>query len=595
MGNFLKSEKAENLYASPDPGLFIRSFCAGLTDSNVLVQRGFLELLLKNVPLSLPLLQQSPGDLERLLLSAISVVLRRDMSLNRRLYIWLLGPDEKSDYFPKYSLRPLTNALRKLLLVQGNLQSDPIRVSKISLALLDKWEVGGHVVPELFTPILETVFASSVSGSLSSTRALFDSMDPAVIWAELFSWIEAGRIDMLTWVVDNFDLREEEMLVRHIPQILLCMLCRMRSGRLQGVQWFDLTRKLIHLLPSRAFAITKGVELGDAPLDGKIESFVTSYYHSIRQNLGTNAPLPESIKGTCFHFCLIGLLRASGNDSISAHPRDWAALIKETAFNIPPLEGLDMSAVIQRLNQELIKDGDFKLLSTAVETAIALQQTRHIHKDALTKSFENSTSIPSTFVGLLWRNLAPDRTSHHVEAVSYLWSLTTPLSATIIEDLLAHEIEMSSNSDEDKARSCAKFTVLWKHAVDRSGIAAVLTKPMMLILRYLKGEEGATSRVGVERWLADLGNSAHRMFDIIFSKLLEDKLLRPPIEKEYKDITVLVTPVAPECDDLSTFSYHLDLLLGIFRSGNKNLQSVCADDRVVLDPSRLELLEKSTF
>ena len=49
---------AASLYASPDPGLFIRSFCAGLTDPNVLVQRGFLELLLKNVPLSLSLLQR---------------------------------------------------------------------------------------------------------------------------------------------------------------------------------------------------------------------------------------------------------------------------------------------------------------------------------------------------------------------------------------------------------------------------------------------------------------------------------------------------------------------------------------------------------
>ena len=45
-------------YASPDPGLFIRAFSAGLTDSNSLVQRGFLELLVKNVPISLPLLQK---------------------------------------------------------------------------------------------------------------------------------------------------------------------------------------------------------------------------------------------------------------------------------------------------------------------------------------------------------------------------------------------------------------------------------------------------------------------------------------------------------------------------------------------------------
>jgi hypothetical protein len=84
------------------------------------------------------------------------------------------------------------------------------------------------------------------------------------------------------------------------------------------------------------------------------------------------------------------------------------------------------------------------------------------------------------------------------------------------------------------------------------------------------------------------------MFDIIFSKLLEDQLLRLPLLKEYKDITVLVTPCSPDSDDLATLSYHLDLLLDIFRFGNRNLRAVCADDRAVLDPSRLELLEKSS-
>jgi hypothetical protein len=85
-----------------------------------------------------------------------------------------------------------------------------------------------------------------------------------------------------------------------------------------------------------------------------------------------------------------------------------------------------------------------------------------------------------------------------------------------------------------------------------------------------------------------------RMFDIIFSKLLEDKLLRLPSEREYKEIIVLVTPCSPDSDDLTTLSYHLDLLLEIFRFGNQNLRAVCADDKAVLDPSRLELLEKST-
>src|SRR5438045_2781404 len=144
------------------------------------------------------------------------------MSLNRRLYVWLLGPESQPSYFTKYALVPLTKALKKLLQPQETLPPNPIRVSKISLALLDKWEIGGHIVPQLFTPVMETVFANPDPAVLSSARALFDSMDPAVIWAELFSWVEQrSKVTMLIWVIEKFNLREEEMLVRHIPQVLL--------------------------------------------------------------------------------------------------------------------------------------------------------------------------------------------------------------------------------------------------------------------------------------------------------------------------------------------------------------------------------------
>jgi hypothetical protein len=85
------------------------------------------------------------------------------------------------------------------------------------------------------------------------------------------------------------------------------------------------------------------------------------------------------------------------------------------------------------------------------------------------------------------------------------------------------------------------------------------------------------------------------MFDIIFTKLLEDSLLRFAIQKEYKDTTVHVTACVPGSDDMMSLSYHLDLLLQIFRLGNRNLWAVCADDKAVMDPSRLELLETSDY
>jgi len=43
---------------SPEPGLLLRCFSAGLLDEQLLVQRGFLDFLVQNLPLSSPILQK---------------------------------------------------------------------------------------------------------------------------------------------------------------------------------------------------------------------------------------------------------------------------------------------------------------------------------------------------------------------------------------------------------------------------------------------------------------------------------------------------------------------------------------------------------
>jgi hypothetical protein len=93
---------------NPEPGLLVRAFCAGLGDEQLLVQRGFLDLLVTDIPLSSLVLQEkvSKADLELLITSAAGVVMRKDMSLNRRLWAWFLGPKEvnSQEYFEKYGL-----------------------------------------------------------------------------------------------------------------------------------------------------------------------------------------------------------------------------------------------------------------------------------------------------------------------------------------------------------------------------------------------------------------------------------------------------------------------------------------------------------
>jgi hypothetical protein len=73
----------------------IRAFAAALEDDNLLVRRAALDLLVTSLRLnSVSVKNARPDDRAILMRAAYSVILRRDLALNRRLYLWLLGPDE---------------------------------------------------------------------------------------------------------------------------------------------------------------------------------------------------------------------------------------------------------------------------------------------------------------------------------------------------------------------------------------------------------------------------------------------------------------------------------------------------------------------
>lgn len=76
----------------------IRAFSSALEDENLLVRRAALDILLQSMRVDSHAIRKAHKDDRAILMrAATGVVLRRDLSLNRRLYTWLLGPDEKSD------------------------------------------------------------------------------------------------------------------------------------------------------------------------------------------------------------------------------------------------------------------------------------------------------------------------------------------------------------------------------------------------------------------------------------------------------------------------------------------------------------------
>lgn len=95
----------------------IRAFAAALEDENLLVRRGALDILLQSMKTSSYTVKKAQRDDRAILMrAATGVVLRRDLSLNRRLYTWLLGTEEKSEaqmaYLKEHALDLLTATLK---------------------------------------------------------------------------------------------------------------------------------------------------------------------------------------------------------------------------------------------------------------------------------------------------------------------------------------------------------------------------------------------------------------------------------------------------------------------------------------------------
>lgn len=187
----------QNFVIGKSHDVMMAGLCACLNDSVILVQRNTLEFLLSGFPMHTKLL--SSQDLIKLVTSGLNTILRRDMSLNRRLYSWLLGADvssskrnlnESSDsvenlesYFDKNSKYILTKALRCTL--KSSLECSPVDLSpyRILVSLLDKVEIGPVVLDDVLCDVIRTMSLCSDNIDVAkSANLLFATFDPAYIW-----------------------------------------------------------------------------------------------------------------------------------------------------------------------------------------------------------------------------------------------------------------------------------------------------------------------------------------------------------------------------------------------------------------------------
>ncbi|KAK9411388.1 protein dopey-1 [Crotalus adamanteus] len=221
-----------------DIELMVEAISTSVQDSSVLVQRSTLDLILFCFPFHMS--QATRPDMIQILSASLHVVLRRDMSLNRRLYAWLLGfdnngaitgprstrnsnPEEHATYyFNTFSKEMLVQAMVGILQVnvcskESTLMQD-LKPFRILISLLDKPELGPVILEDVLIEVFRTLYTqckaeldiqmeSSFSKDhtqlssklrenkktaelIKTANLLFNSFEPYYMWDYIARWFE---------------------------------------------------------------------------------------------------------------------------------------------------------------------------------------------------------------------------------------------------------------------------------------------------------------------------------------------------------------------------------------------------------------------
>lgn len=496
---------------SPEPGLLVRCFAAGLQDEQLLVQRGFLDLLVTHLPLQSILFHQkvASGDLELLVAAASSVVVRREMSLNRRLWTWFLGPEPSSgvdsspsspgspnvivktraamsqtEYFELYGTATLVRAILEMFNKEGIPPSEMARPYRICLSLMDRWEVGSLVIPRVFLPAMESVWRfgeiapsrEAFAEVLRSANVFFDGIESSLIWAELVKILveslDAGqenRLDLALFVITNFNIKEEEMLTLHMPLATLALMIRLRQLTADTPETIRLSKgkdallhsafkvatQLLDLIPQRV--LIAGSSEPDPQHDSNSQELesIQGFYQKVRAGAEDATP-PLGIGDiNCALRCNASLVVVQALDHQSEYLEPGMIFLEKWVHEAPGLaqneyEGL-MSSLLRASNFNRVNTEKSMLFST-VDALVSTAEI--ISKASLDggSSWNSDHRVRQILPGLLtqlWAFASPSQPKHNVEAVRGLWRIhSISPDSQLVEGSIA---TLMFESDEGKA------------------------------------------------------------------------------------------------------------------------------------------------
>lgn len=234
----LSGERFQNIFKLIDDHIyenFLACLSNGLADANNLVVRGIIDFILANIPLrSINAFHISMLQRSTLVFEMLKILLRKEMSLNRRIYQWLLDIDQSgNESLSKLSLDLINNCL----ITSGNFlkSNDQFNIwIKILIYILDKSIIGDSIIKtscfELSTIIHNfylygnqdpntTLNVANSFLSLISLESFWDSFSRRFAFIIKRSDTESN-LSLLAFILKHFDIVDKHIIFKYLDFIL---------------------------------------------------------------------------------------------------------------------------------------------------------------------------------------------------------------------------------------------------------------------------------------------------------------------------------------------------------------------------------------
>jgi hypothetical protein len=576
-----KSEAVMAL-TDPEPGLLIRCFSTGLLDEQILVQRTFLDLLVTHLPLNAGFYKEkvTAEDMKVLVTAAVSVVLRRDMSLNRRLWSWFLGPENplttnghgvptspeesknqsalpldaptshgSSSYFETYGVVLLVASLESMIARKPTSPSEQAQPLRIALSLMDRWEIGGPAVSALFLPLLRSVqdFVSTSSQEaadivLRSANIFFDGVESSLIWSKILQLTDNKAqedLRLAKFIITTFNVREEEMLKLHIPMVMLALICILRrspqsseeparsllqSGWAPRSNIAEMIELLAHLIPDGAFGETPTKDSSKGSSDTL--EIIKAFYMDIGGSLILpRMPFSPSELGRLIlrHTAFLFISHLESDDGLVEQLSRVVVTVTSKISNLYIFAEM-AEAMLTKMVAGGLPDG-FSFVSSITSVVVSVCTSQ-----------EHLAAIIPILVEQLWHYLQPDTPQHHIEAARQICGLHAVSShSRLVESKIALLMispgPPHTPEDEKSAKSShglhidaiKKFGVLWNHSSNIDLAQSMLDGPLVLIIDALASP--GTSPAAKEWLQGTSAQSLARVFRVAILPLVRSNEL----------------------------------------------------------------------